>query len=106
MEKILDILPVFYIYWACGLMVWSTIVCGMQAMVLRHNKKRNQSCRRSDILMMFVVGACGAFLGVSVFAVPQITTLFVEVALILALWYTVFLVAVNHINVQCFIARN
>jgi hypothetical protein len=56
--------------------------------------------------MMFVVGGCGAFLGLSVFCVPQITALFVEIALILALWYTVFLVAVNHINVQSFITRN
>ena len=105
MEQVLSILPVLYIYWACGLIVWSTIVCGMQALVLNHNRQRNQSCRRADIVMLFMVGLCGLFLGVSVFIIPQITALFVEIALLVVLWYTVFLVALNHLNVQCFIAR-
>lgn len=103
MEHFLNMLPILYIYWASGLVVWSGIVCVMQAMVITHNKKRNQDCRRSDITTLFAVGMFGTFLAVSVFAIPQITVLFVEIALMLVLWYTVFLFALNHINVLSFI---
>lgn len=106
MEQYLNLLPILYIYWASGLIVWSGIVCVMQVMVLRHNMKRNQDCRRSDITTMFAVGMCGTFLAISVFVIPQVTLLFVEIALMLVLWYTVFLFALNHINVLSFIHRN
>lgn len=105
MEKFLNMLPILYIYWACGLIVWSSIACAMQAMVISHNRKRYHHSRKWDIMMLFVVGMCGIFLGVSVFVIPQVTTLFVEIALMLVLWYTVFLVALNHINILCFMAR-
>lgn len=106
MEQFLNMLPILYVYWACGLIVWSTMICTMQCMVLVHNKKRHQSCRRSDILMLFAVGTCGIFMGISVFVIPQMTFLFVEIALLMALWYTVFLVAINHMNIISFVSRN
>lgn len=105
MENFLNILPVLYIYWASGLIVWSGIVCVMQGLAIVHNRRRYQHSRRSDILMLFSVGMCGLLLTASVFIIPQFTVLFVEIALMLALWYTVFLVALNHINVTCFIDR-
>lgn len=105
MENFLSLLPILYIYWASGLIVWSGIVCVMQAMVLVHNKQRKQSCRRSDLTALFAVGICGSFLAISVFIIPQITVLFIEIALMMVLWYTVFLFALNHINVLSFIHR-
>lgn len=106
MESILAILPVFYVYWASGLMIWSILQAGITGNIVRVINSRHSFHRKTDLLIMFTLVVCAALLYASVFVVPYITALFVDIALVVALWYTVFLGTVCHFNIHSLIHIN
>jgi hypothetical protein len=99
MENILEQLPFIYVYWACGLMTWSAIVCLMLGRVISISRKTKYLIPRTDSLVFITIALGGIMLFISVFVIPQVTVLFIEIALLLSLWYTVFLGIVNHLNI-------
>lgn len=106
METILALLPVFYVYWASGLMVWSIIQAGLTGNIVRIINNRHSIWRKTDLLIMLTLVVCAALLYASVFVVPGVTALFVDIALVVVLWYTVFLAAVCHFNIHSLIFIN
>lgn len=106
METVLSLLPVVYVYWASGLMVWSMIQASLTGNIVRIIKNRHQVTRKTDVLIMVTMMVCAALLYASVFVVPSITALFVDIALVVALWYTVFLGTVSHFNIGSLIHIN
>lgn len=100
METILNQLPVIYTYWACGLMTWSVIVCLMMGRVISLSHKTRSFLPRTDTAVFVTIAIGAILLFISVFVIPQVTVLFVEIALLLSLWYTVFLGIINHLNIM------
>lgn len=100
METILTFLPVAYVYWASILMVWSVLQAGITGNIVRIFKNRYNMYRQTDMLVMATMLMCAGMLYGSVFVVPHITALFIDIALVVALWYTVFLGTVSQFNLS------
>lgn len=100
MEGILALLPIFYVYWASGLMVWSILQAGITGRLVQILRGRHQMYRKADLLIMATLIVCAGILFASVFLIPNIMALFAEIALIVALWYTVFLAIVSQFNID------
>lgn len=103
MEAILALLPVAYVYWASILLVWSVIQAGITGNILRIINNKHQVCRRTDLLIMFTMIVCAAILFATIFIIPHITVLFVDIVMVIALWYTVFLATVSQFNISSMI---
>lgn len=105
MEHIFNQLPVIYVYWACLLVVWSIINSGMMCKIILNAHHNHTYTRQSNVLILGTTIVGGIMLAGSVFVVPQVTVLFVEIALILSLWYTVFLATISHLNIDALSRR-
>lgn len=104
MEHILNTLPSIFMYWAGALIVWSGIVVVMQTKIIMAARQLQAYTRSSDTIILITVAIGAIFLIGATFIVPQISVLFVEVLLILSLWYTVFLMMINILNVNCWVS--
>ena len=99
MDTIQHQLPIVYTYWASFLIVWSLIVCFMLGRTIAIAKHTHLIVPKTDTLVLITI-LIGAFvLFASIFLIPSVTVLFIEVALLLSLWYTIFLGIVNHLNI-------
>jgi len=99
MENFQQLLPVVYTYWASVLIVWSLVVCFMLGKSIATAKHTHMIVPKTDTLVLITI-LIGAFvLFASIFLIPSVTVLFIEVALLLSLWYTIFLGIVNHLNI-------
>lgn len=103
MEHFLKTLPAVFIYWSSALIVWSCIVFGMQTRIILAARKIQKYTRSSDTIILITVAIGAMILFIPTFVIPEVSVLFVEVLLILCLWYTVFLMMINILNVNCWV---
>jgi hypothetical protein len=102
MEYIFNLLPVIYVYWAGILAVWSLINGGMMFKIIASACIQSYT-KQSYLILLITVLIGGGLLVTSVFMIPQVTVLFIEIACMLALWYTVFLITVSHLNIVAYL---
>lgn len=99
MEYIFTNLSLIYVYWACLLAVWSIINGGMLFKIIVSTYSAQSYTKQATLMILLMILVSAIVLLVSVFVIPQITVLFVEVGLMLALWYTVFSATISHLSV-------